>query len=172
MAQDDAFSKLARQIDAAQKAERFRVDADEVLKLRRQGACDLHRLCADFVSSLNGRLSQALVDLSPPQYSPELFRDHGPNLIQVSAQGRQMQIAFQSPAELASTEKFGMPYVLEGELRMFNQRMLDRFEVRSRLIFFCLQDQGAVWRFFDWRTRTTGVLAAEVLANLMEPLFG
>jgi hypothetical protein len=34
MAHDDAIVKLARQIDAARKAERFLVNADEVARLR------------------------------------------------------------------------------------------------------------------------------------------
>ena len=56
MAQDDAIARLARQIDAARKAERFLVDPSEVAGVRRQGACELHRICAEFVSSVNGRL--------------------------------------------------------------------------------------------------------------------
>jgi hypothetical protein len=171
MAQDDAIAKLARQIDATQRAERLLVDTYQVVKLRRIGACDLYRLCAEFISSVNGRLSDALLDLSPPAYSAEAFRDSGPNLIQISSQGRQMQIAFEATPELASAEKFVVPYVLEGEIRTYNQRMLERFEIRSRMIFFCVERENAVWRFFDWRTRTTGVLTGEILASLMEPLF-
>jgi hypothetical protein len=43
MAQDDAIVKLARQIDAARKAERFLVNADEVASLRRHAACEFAR---------------------------------------------------------------------------------------------------------------------------------
>ena len=67
-----------------------------------------------------------------------------------------MQIAFEAPSQLVSTEKFLVPYVLEGEVRTFNQKMLERFEVRSRLVFFCVDERTAGWRFFDWRTRHTG----------------
>ena len=59
MAQDDAIAKLARQIDTVRKAERYLVNADEVASLRRHGACELHRTCADFVSSVNSNLSEA-----------------------------------------------------------------------------------------------------------------
>ena len=44
MAQDDVLLRLARQIDAAKKTERFLVDEDEVVSLRRKGASELHRI--------------------------------------------------------------------------------------------------------------------------------
>jgi len=171
MPQEDSIARLARQIDATQRAERLLVDADEVTKLRRRGACDLHRLCAEFVASVNGRLSKPLVELSPPAYSGEEFRESGPNLIQISSQGRQMQIVFEATQQLSSTEKFLTPYILEGEVRTYNQAMLEHLDIRSRMIFFCAEKGNVLWRFFDWRTRTTGPLAVGVLASLMEPLF-
>jgi len=171
MAQEDSIARLARQIDATQMAERLLVDADVVTKLRRRGACDLHRLCAEFVASVNGRLSKPLLELSPPAYSGEEFRESGPNLMQISSQGRQMQIVFEATPQLASTEKFLTPYTLEGEVRTYNQRMLEHLDIRSRMIFFCVENGNAAWRFFDWRTRTTGALAVETLAGLIGPLF-
>jgi hypothetical protein len=171
MAQDEAITRLARQIDATQRAERFLVDADQIAELRRKAACELHRVSAEFVSSVNGKLSEAVLDLSPATYSPEAFRDSEVNLIQISSQGRQMQIAFKAIPQLVSTEKFAIPYVLEGEVRTYNQRMLERLEVRSLSIFFCVEEKTATWRFFDWRTRGTGAVDLGLLVNLMEPLF-
>jgi hypothetical protein len=171
MAQDDAIVRLARQIDAARASERFLVKGDEVVTLRRHGAQELFQICADFVSSVNSNLSEAALDLSPDTYSPESFRESGVNLIQIGSQGRQMQVVFQAPAQLVSTEKFLVPYVLEGEIRTYNQRMLERFEVRSLLLFFCVEAGNTSWRTFDWRTRHTGPVDHELLARLMEPLF-
>jgi len=171
MAQDDAIAKLARQIDAARKAERYLVNADEVASLRRHGACELHRICSDFVSSVNSNLSEAALDLAPATYSPESFREPGENLIQIGSQGRQMQIAFEAPSKLVSSEKFLVPYVLEGEIRTYNQRMLERFEIRSLLLFFCVEGGSANWRFFDWKSRQTGPLDHELLVSRMKPLF-
>ena len=186
MAQDNSIARLARQIVAARTAERFLVDADEVANLRRHGACELHRICADFVSSVNANLSNAnlsnaslsnaslsnaALDLSPVTYAPEMFRVPGVNLMQISSQGREMQIAFEAPPKPVSTEKFLIPYVLEGEIRTYNQKMLERFEIRNRLLFFCVKDGTAGWRFFDWRTRHTGPVDPDLLASLMEPLF-
>ena len=90
MAQDDAIVRLARQIDAARKAERFLVHADEVASLRRYGACELHRICAEFVSSVSRGLVEATLDFSPATYAPETFREPGVNLIQISSEGRQL----------------------------------------------------------------------------------
>jgi len=171
MAQDEVIGRLARQIDATQKAERFLVRADQVANLRRQGACDLHHACAEFVSSVNAQLSEASLDLSPPTYAPEFFRESGANLIQISSQGRQVQIAFEATSQLVSTEKFAIPYVIEGEVRTYNQTMLDRFEIRNLLIFLCVEEGTTKWRFFDWRTRSTGTIDRGLFASLMEPLF-
>ena len=171
MAQNDAIVRLARQIDAARKAERFLVNADEVASLRRLGACELHRICADFVSSVNNNLSDAALDLAPATYAQESFREPGKNLIQIGSQGREMQIAFEAPSKLVSTEKFLVPYILEGEVRTYNQRMLERFEIRTLLLFFCVEAGSADWRFFDWRSRHTGPVDHELLVSLMKPLF-
>lgn len=171
MSQDDAITRLARQIDAARKAERFLVHADEVASLRRRGACELHRICAEFVASVNSQLSEAVLDFSPATYAPEMYREAGVNLIQIGSQGRQMQIAFEATPQLVSTEKFLVPYVLEGEVRTYNQRMLERSEIRSLLLFFCVEEGTAGWRFFDWRSRHTGPVDHELLVSLMEPLF-
>jgi hypothetical protein len=168
MAKDDPIVRLARQIDAARTTERFLVNADEVASLRRRGATELHQICAAFVSSVTSNLSEAALDLSPATYSPELFRESGVNLIQIGSQGRQVQIAFEAPSKLVSTEKFLVPYVLEGEVRTYNQRMLERFEIRSLLLFFCVEAGTAAWRFFDWRSRHSGPVDPEWLAKLME----
>ena len=168
---DDTIGRLARQIDATSKAERFLVNAEEVAAVRRQGALELYRICEKFVSAVNGRLTQTLLELSPPAYSEETFRESGVNLMQISTQGRTIQIAFEAPSESVSTEKFLIPYVLEGEVRAYNQRMLERSEIRSQALFYCVENGTAVWRFFDWRTRRTGKLDSDLLAGLMEPLF-
>lgn len=126
MPRKNAVLRLARQIDAASKSERFSVDAGAVGELRRRGAAELHGVCAEFVSSLNRKLSESAIELSPSGYSPETFREPGVNIIQISSQGRQVQITFAAGAQLLSTEKFRVPYVLEGEVRAYNQKMLER----------------------------------------------
>jgi hypothetical protein len=171
MAEDDAVERLARQIAAARRAERFDVNAVEVASLRRRGACELHGICTAFAGSVNSKLAEAALEVSPATFAAEAFREAGVNLIQIGAQGREMQIAYESPRERFSTEKFAVPYILEGEIRIYNQKMLERFEIRSRLLFYCVSEVTAGWRFFDWRTRHTGPVDRELLVSLMESLF-
>ncbi len=171
MLQDELIARLARQIDAVKKAEHCVVDADCVSELRRRGAVELYRFCADFVSSVNGKLTQATLDLSPPAFTPDMFQEIAPNLIRVGAEGREMQITFQAPKQLISTEKFLTPYVLEGEVRTYNQRMLQHFEVRTLALYFCVDPDNAEWRFFDWRTKHSGPVGPELFVDLMGRLF-
>jgi hypothetical protein len=49
--------------------------------------------------------------------------------------------------------------------------MLERFEVRSLQLFYCVEDSIAAWRYFDWRNRHTGPVDAELLVGLMGSLF-
>jgi len=171
MPQDDAIARLARQIDAARKAEQHLISPDAVAAVRREGALELYRICADFVAAVNNRLAGATLDLSPGAYTQEQFREPGPNLFQIGSQGREMQIAFQAPRELVSTEKYPVPYVLEGEVRAYNQRMLERFEIQSRAIFLCVERESTTWRYYDWRTLKTGPVGRDLFAGLMESLF-
>jgi hypothetical protein len=168
--EDDLIARLARQIDAAHKTERL-IQPSDVSELRRRGAAELHAICAEFVASLKSRLAQSELSFSPAEYAPAMFRDSGANLIQIGSEGRELQIAFQAPAELVSTEKFLIPYVLEGELRAYNQEMLEHLQMRTRLLFYCVEQGRALWRYFDWRTRHTGALGRDLLADLMASLF-
>jgi hypothetical protein len=171
MAQDDAIVRLARQIDTVQRDEQLVVNADAVATLRRRAASELHHICGEFVSAVNSKLSGTMLDLSPANYAPEMFREVGVNLIQISSRGRQMQIAFGAPPQMVSTEKFRIPYILEGEVRAYNQKMLERFEIRSLLVFFCVEKETASWRFFDWRTLRTGPVDDGLFVSLMKSLF-
>jgi hypothetical protein len=168
---NDPIGRLARQIDAARKAEHFQVNVDTVTETRRKGAAELHRICAEFAAAVNSRLTEALLEIAPPAITAEGYREPGANVIQISSQGRVLQIVFQAPAEAASTEKFLIPYVLEGEVRAYNQKLLERSEIRSYMLYYCVENDVAVWRYFDWRTRSTGLLGIELLTRLMEPLF-
>lgn len=171
MSQDDPIARLAKQIDASRKAERLLVNEQNVAELRRRGAGELHEICAAFVLSVNRSLSLSPVELSPPAFTAQMFRDSDVNLIRIGAQGRELQIAFQSTAQSFSTEKFLVPYVLEGEVRTFNQKMLDRFEIRNQSLFYCVNENSSGWRFYDWRYARSAPLDPELLATLMEPLF-
>ena len=171
MAQDDPIDRLARQIDAARKDVRSGLNPDEVASLRHDGACELYRICSEFVASVNSKLTETTLDLSPATFDPRTFGEAAVNLIRIGSQGREMQIAFEATVEPFSTQKFLIPYIMEGEIRIYNQRMLERFEIRSQLLFFCVSEGTTGWRFFDWRTRHTGPVDHELLLSLMGSLF-
>jgi hypothetical protein len=111
MAEPDRIAKLAKQIDSVtRKDQHLLLTENEVAGLRRQGAFALHSICADFAASVNRLLSPAVLELTPPVYAPEMFRESDVNLMQINAQGRVVQIAFEATREIFSTVKFRIPY--------------------------------------------------------------
>jgi hypothetical protein len=168
---DDRLARLAREIAAlAQKDEHLMLKAAEIAALRRQAACAMHAVCAAFVASLNHLLPEPVVELSPAEYSEAMFRDSGANLIQINARGRIVQIVFQAPDPMVSTEKFKAPYILDGEIRAYNQQMLERVDIDDQLLFFCMEKDRNLWRYYDWRSNRSGVFDRELLVSLMERL--
>ena len=171
MAEHDHIARLAKLIDSdIRKDKHLRLTEIEVVGLRRQGAIDLHSICADFVASVNRQLSPPVLELSPPEYAAEMFRESGVNLMQVNAQGRIIQIAFEATPAISSTEKFRIPYVLEGEVRVYNQEMLERTQIRSQALFFCIEENRNNWRYFEWLHGRTGVFDRDQLMSLLERL--
>jgi hypothetical protein len=82
-----------------------------------------------------------------------------------------MQIVVETPSHLVSTEKFLVPYIWRARFGPTTRRCFESFEIRSRLLFFCVEAGTATWRFFDWRTRHTGPVDRNLLSGMMEPLF-
>ena len=97
-----------------------------------------------------------------------MFRESGVNLIQVNAHGRIIQLAFGATA--VSTEQFRIPYILEGEVRAFNQEMLERTQIRSQAVFFCLEDGRNTWRYVEWLHGRMGTFGRDQLVSLLERL--
>jgi hypothetical protein len=171
MAEQERITRLAKQLEGLAKKDRhLLLTTNEVAALRRAGAAELHAICADFVATVNRTLSPTALELTPPEYAPEMFRDTGANLIQVNTQGRILQIAFEATPQIFSTEKFLIPYILEGEVRAYNQEMLERTQVRSQALFFCVDRDGNRWRYFEWLSGRTGNFGRDQLVNLLERL--
>jgi hypothetical protein len=99
-----------------------------------------------------------------------MFRESGVNLIQMNTQGRIVQIAFEATREIYSTEKFLVPYILEGEVRAYNQEMLERTQIQSRALFFCLERDRNTWHYFEWLHGPTGTFGRDELVRLLERL--
>ncbi len=169
MAEEERIARLARQIGEDVRKERHLLLNDsEVLEFRRQGAAELHAICGGFAASVNRLLTPPVLEMAPLDFAPEMFRNSGANLIQLNAQGRIVQIVFESTRERFSTDKFLLPYILEGEVRAYNQEMLERTRVRSHALFYCVEDSRKAWRYHDWASGRSGLFSQEQLVSLME----
>ena len=168
---DARFKRLAESIDVlAEKDESFLRHAREIAALRRTAAAGLHAICAGFVDSLNHLLSRCELVLDPPEFSPDAYREDVKNLFQINVQGRILQVEFEAAPELISTEDLRIPYTLQGAIRAFNQELLDRSLIEEQLLFYTVEKDKKMWRFFDTRTYHSGPSDQEYLISLMEQL--
>ncbi|MSV36362.1 MAG: hypothetical protein EXQ47_12315 [Bryobacterales bacterium] len=164
------LKKLAVKIDALPERDtQLAMRAEQIDGLRRAGAADLHRICAELVGSINSLLSSVVVELSPDSYSTDSFHDSQPNLLQINLRGRLLMIEFRATETLISSEEFRAPYIMEGAVRSLNQDYLDREAIEEQFLYYCL-DRKNVWRFFDARTYRTGLVDQDYLVSLLERL--
>jgi hypothetical protein len=165
------MKRLAHSIDAlAEKDEGFLSLAREMEVLRRAAATELYAICRDFVSSLNRLLAKGELALDPHQFSAAAFQGDAMNLIQISVRGRILQVAFSATPELISTEDFRVPYTLAGSVRAFNQELLEKEIIEEQLVFYTVEKDRKMWRFFDPRTYRSGAFDREYLVSVMEQL--
>lgn len=165
------LKRLAENIQAlTEKDEAVVRRTSEIIEVRRAAAAELHTICAEFVNSLNRLLGNVEVSLDPHDFPPDAFQDHIPNLIQINIRGRILQVEFEVTPELVSTEDFRVPYTLQGYVRAFNQALLDKDLIEEQLIFYTLEKEKKMWRFFDARTYRSGAFDQEYLITLMEQL--
>ncbi len=168
---DGRLKRLAKEIEAlAEKDEHLLRRTRDIAVLRRRAATELHALCAGFVNSVNHLLPRPEVELDPIDYPEESFHDDLPNLIQINIRGRILQAEFESTPDLMSTEDFRIPYIVSGAVRAFNQALLDKDLIEEQLIFYTVEKDKTMWRYFDARTYRSGNLDQEYLIGLMEQL--
>ena len=168
---ENRLKRLAENIDAlAGKDELFLNRAHEVAKARCHAAAALHAICSGFVSAVNRLLSRGTVELDPPEFNGDAFRDDGVNLFQINVRGRILQIAFEATDELTSTEEFRVPYTLKGAIHCFNQELLDHSQIEEQFIYYLFERDRKMWWFFDARTYRSGPFDQNYLISLMEQL--
>jgi hypothetical protein len=165
------LKRLAENIDRLVEKDKVREKrTEEMLALRRKAAGQLHGVCAEFARAVNQLTSKAELNLDPPVYNQDAFRDSDVNLFQLNARGRILQIEFEATEELTSSEDFRIPYALHGAVRGFNQEMLEQNLVREQLLFYTVEKTGTMWRFFDARTYRTGPFDQDYLISVLEQL--
>ena len=120
------------------------------------------------MEAINQLTAGGALTLDPP--NPSHLREEVRNLIQINVRGRILQVEFEATDELVSTEDFRIPYTMQGTVRTFNQELLDKDLIEEQLIFFTLEKEKKMWRFFDARTYRSGPFDQEYLISLMEQL--
>jgi len=165
------LKRLARNIDALADKDQVLVShAREMAGLRRRAASELHAICAEFVVSVNRLLSRSEISLDPPDFSEDAFHEEGTHLLQINSRGRILQIEFEATPELVSTEDFRIPYTIQGSVRAFNQQFLEKDLIEEQLVFYTIEKDKKMWRFFDARTHRSGPFDQHYLVGLMEQL--
>jgi len=168
---EDRLQRLAQRIRSLAQTDEGRLRrAHEVEALRHAAARELHAVCADFVAAVNGLLDDRIVSLDPPEYRAASYSDDSSNLIQINVHGRILQVAFAATAELLSTEDFRIPYILEGSVRAFNQEMLDKDLIEEQPLFYTLEGNRNMWRYFETRTYHSGPFDRNYLISVMEQI--
>lgn len=163
--------RLAQSIDALpEKDELVLRLTQQIEQTRRTAAGDLYAICRDFVNSLNRLTVKQEVTIDPEDFPPGSFQQDGPNLFQIGVRGRILQISFSTTQELVSTEDFRVPYTLAGSVRAFNQDLLERKIVEEQMMFYTVEKNRKMWRFFDPRTYRSGAFDQEYLVSLLEQL--
>lgn len=165
------MKRLAQSIEAlAEKDEGYRQLSRQTDQVRRMAATELHTIFRDFVNCLNRLMSKGELMLDPEQFSETSFQPDAVNLIQISVRGRILQVAFSATPDLVSTEDFRIPYTLAGSVRAFNQELLNKDLIEEQLVFYTVEKDRNMWRFFDPRTYRSGTLDQEYLVSVMEQL--
>jgi len=165
------MKRLAQNIEAlAEKDQGFLSMARQMEQVRRAAASELYAICRDFVNSLNRLMAKTELILDPEQFSDASFQEDTTNLVQISVRGRILQLAYSATTELVSTEDFRVPYTLAGSVRAFNQELLAKDLIEEQLVFYTVEKDRKMWRYFDPRTYRSGAFDQEYLVSVMEQL--
>jgi hypothetical protein len=166
---DGRLEALARKIEAVVEKDRALIrQARECAALRRRAAVELYAMCRAPVEALNRLLPSPLVELSPPEFSEDAYRDDSSNIFQINVSGRIVQLEFHAAPTPLSTERFHTPYILEGSLRAFNQEYLEMSQVPEHPVFCCPKGERLEWIWFDARLQRAAVLDQQHLISLLE----
>lgn len=168
-AREARLQRLARKIqELAGKDSDLARQAMEIVAVRRSAAVALYRTCASVTNDLNRLLPRCEVILDPPDFSEGGFLEDATNLLQINVRGRLLQISYTATGEMVSTEDFRIPYILEGAVRGFNQQLLEKDLIEEQLLFYTVEKDGRMWRYFDPRTYRSGPFDEEYLLGLLD----
>jgi hypothetical protein len=179
---DDRIRRLARKIeDLRRKDETASSRRHEIHRQRHEAAERLHKICECFVEQVNGMIKEDQMMLVPAEFTEESNHDSPDDSrmqLMLNVRGRVLLIDLEPPPSLVSTELFRKPYILQGEVRFFNQELLDDSRVEEHGIFFCPNEgakdanghRAGAWLFWNGRSYKSGPVDDGYLAELMEQL--
>jgi len=168
---EDRLARLARELDEMAVRDEERLAEEALLAVRRkESAFELYVMCSNFVRNVNALTERMKLDLSPPEYARDSFQESGPNIFQINAAGRVLQIAFEAADPPVSTEAFLTPYTIEGAVRWYNQESLEGQGIHEHYLFLCLEGDELVWTYFDPQTHRQGVFDEDYLTEHLEEL--
>ncbi len=175
---DDRFRRLAHKIEALRRKDESNATRRAgIVRQRSSAARQLHEICRRFADRLNSYIKEDQIDLVPSEM-PEELEDDFRQQIMLNVRGRVLLIALEAPPALVSTDNFRKAYILQGEVRFFNQELLDEALVEEHGLFFCPSEgpkgadghrQGA-WLFWNGRNYKSGLVDEDYLAGLLEQL--
>jgi hypothetical protein len=94
------------------------------------------------------------------------------NALRASSQQSASQLsAFERHEIVAACKEYGGIVIhLAGSVRAFNQDLLSKDLIEEQLVFYTVEGDRKMWRFFDPRTYRSATFDQEYLVSVMEQL--
>ncbi len=175
---DERFRRLAQKIqELRRKDEAAHSRANEIARQRGEAARELYDICQRFAERLNSYVREDRLELIPAEF-PEDQAEGDHSQLMLNVRGRVLLIALEAPGTLVSTDNFRKPYILQGEIRFFNQELLNEARVEEHGIYFCPGEgpknpgggRRGAWLYWNGRNYKSGPVDEEYLAGLLEQL--
>lgn len=165
------MQKLAGRIEELRrKDEVIYRHRDKVRQQRTEGIRRLWEICRLFAEHLNSYVGEDRLELSPADPPQEISDDTQVQLL-LNVRGRVLLLDIRPPNSLVAAENFKKPYILEGEVRFFNQELLEDDRVEEHGVFFCPSEgQDGAWLYWNGRTYKSGRVDEDYLAGLLEQI--
>ncbi len=166
---EERFRKLARRIEELRrKDEEVQTFRTKVRASRQEALQRLWGTCRSFADALNAYVNHDRLELTPPD-PPDELPDEDPIQLMLNVRGRVLLLDLRAPENLIASDNFKKPYILEGDVRFFNQELLESDRVEEHGIFFCPgEGERGAWLFWNMRSYKSGVVDEGYLASLLE----
>lgn len=168
---DERFQKLARRIEELRRKDEATLQRRQHISKRRGEAIrQLWEICGNFAQRLNSYIEEDRIQLSPGE-APEEFPEENQIQLLLNVRGRILLLDIRGPSNLVSNDNFKKPYILEGEVRFFNQELLEDERVEEHGIFFCPgEGPDGAWLYWNGRSYKSGRVDETYLASLLEQI--